>query len=81
MSRAGAPPVFHAEFIKVGDRFVLPSGRAVQVMRTSRNGELLACRYLRLGALDLRSDAEVSLSALFLEGRGKPLVAAGRVAA
>lgn len=70
--------MIHNARIKPDDRFELPSGRVVQVTRASRNGEKLTCRYLQQGELDMRSDAELSFTALFLEERGKRLAPAGR---
>lgn len=57
--------------INRGDRFILPSGRAVQVITTFDWSDRVSCRYMRLGALVLTPDAVVDLTEDFLGLYGK----------
>jgi hypothetical protein len=71
-----APPTRAAGFTatgpKAGDRYRLPSGRVVQVV--SATGWIAcACRYMRLGAVDMSADSVVTLTVDFLETHGRKI--------
>jgi hypothetical protein len=60
-------------FTTPGDRFVLPSGRAVQITASTKNGSMICGRYLHLGEPSAKAVDEVSVTREFLARFGTRL--------